>query len=145
MEKLTVAFIFNRSLNMVMMLEKTHGYFVGKLNGIGGHVEDTDESSHFAALRELNEEAGATEDMLEFGLEWLVTCTYPNEVVLNVYYGVLRKGEKFTQMEDELLMWYPCFRATDDSNGRIAGDGNTQYFVHAARVESLRRSVKEMQ
>lgn len=58
MKSYVVGFVFDKSLERVMLIEKTHPEWQkGKLNGIGGAVEHTDKSTSHSMVRECEEES----------------------------------------------------------------------------------------
>lgn len=132
-KRFTLIFIFDTSLSHVLLVKKQRGYYIGMLNGVGGKIEDGDPSTESAALRELKEETSIhRSDMSVFN--WLTTLHYPSGTELNVFYGVLRKGKDFLQVEDEPLAWYDLDTIANVSDERLAGEGGVAYFIHAAAL-----------
>ncbi len=59
MTKYVLGFAFNRQRDRVGLIEKNRpDWQLGKLNGIGGHIEQFDTTPHDAMQREFSEEAG---------------------------------------------------------------------------------------
>lgn len=60
-------FMFDESLKHVALVKKNRPKWQeGLLNGIGGHVEKSDESFHFAMAREFREETGVYTEPLQW-------------------------------------------------------------------------------
>ena len=58
---MVVGFAFNPAFTKVLLIKKNKpDWQKGKLNGVGGKVEDFDESSYHAMSREFQEETGPT-------------------------------------------------------------------------------------
>lgn len=56
-----LGYYFNRDLNRVTLIHKNRpAWQAGKLNGVGGHLEESDASSMKAMEREFYEETGVT-------------------------------------------------------------------------------------
>lgn len=83
MTSYVVGFLFNESRDSVAMIKKVKGphSVIGRWNGIGGKVEDTDFNTYEAMSREFREEAGV--DIVEFewekfaiveGYGWRLSC-----------------------------------------------------------------------
>jgi 8-oxo-dGTP pyrophosphatase MutT (NUDIX family) len=59
LKKWCMGFLFSPNLNMVTLIRKSRPEFMaGKLNGVGGHIEESDLSPYAAMVREFKEEAG---------------------------------------------------------------------------------------
>lgn len=78
-------FLFNHELTLVALIRKLKPTWqAGKLNGIGGHIEVTDESPLAAQRREFNEEAGM--DIQDWRLYLKLTETMPSGDTAEVYF-----------------------------------------------------------
>ena len=56
--KYVVSYIFNEDNTKVLLIKKKRPTFlVGKMTGIGGHIENFDETPYHAVQREINEES----------------------------------------------------------------------------------------
>lgn len=81
MIRYVLGFVFTPDSERMLFTQKAHGPgdMAGRLNGIGGHVEPYDETSHRAMIREGQEETGLSPDWLPFctmrcGSEWVCDC-----------------------------------------------------------------------
>jgi len=99
MNSYVLGFLFSPDKRYVRLIEKKRPEWqAGKLNGIGGKIEDFDSCPQAAMRREFKEETGAEiDDWIPFavmmGKDWCVYC----------YTTV---GEyKTTSMTDEILWW----------------------------------------
>lgn len=75
--KYVVGFLVDSSRDMVILIRKNRpAWQAGKLNGVGGHVEEG-ETSYEAMVREFKEETGVT------WLDWdlIVTMFFPGAVI----------------------------------------------------------------
>ena len=61
MKKLNVIMVFNKDKDKILMCERKKDPYKGKLNLVGGKVEENEDELH-AAYRELEEETGITKD-----------------------------------------------------------------------------------
>jgi 8-oxo-dGTP diphosphatase len=81
MKKYVLGFMFSNDLNDVLLIEKTHPENQkGKLNGIGGHINEN-ENSFDAMVREFKEETSIETDTSEWvysvtmrGVDFSVSC-----------------------------------------------------------------------
>lgn len=104
MQTYTVGFIFNPSLERVLLIEKLRpAWQKGKLNGIGGKIEPNEESAACVA-REAHEECGLATKKHEWtpvvamqGPDWAV------DVYAHVYAG--NTTDAITK-EDEKVEWF---------------------------------------
>ncbi len=129
----TVIFIFDEKLENVLLAKKNRGPYPNCLNGVGGKLDERDEDCIRGGLRELKEETGITRDMLS-AYALLCKMIYPSGVELFVFYGVIRNGCSYQQLEDEPLSWYPVAFTRDVASPRFAGEGNLSYFVNASLI-----------
>lgn len=73
MKKYVLGFLFSNDLKRVVLIRKDGpDWQVGKLNGLGGSVEDYDESWLSAMSREFREEAGI--DISDWNLYHIMNC-----------------------------------------------------------------------
>lgn len=73
MKKYVLGFLFSSDLKRVVLIRKDGpDWQVGKLNGLGGSVEDYDESWLSAMSREFREEAGI--DISDWNLYHIMNC-----------------------------------------------------------------------
>jgi 8-oxo-dGTP diphosphatase len=135
-ERYTLSFLFDNSLQNVILVKKSQGSHAGRWNGVGGAVKSGEEP-HWSALREVEEETGVKqEDIPRF--EWLTTMSFPDGIELNVYFGVLNSGVSFTRNEDEPLTWYPADELHDASWAALAE--GVPYFVSASAAKLRSRA-----
>jgi len=149
----TVCFLFDETLENVLLVKKKKTDYIGRLNGCGGEVE-ADEVAYAGALREIEEETGISRnDLKSFGprgcLVWLGTlnlpynCKYPElqggdgnpPCVLHYYAGVIPSGVTLAPPQGgEELGMYPVqdILSAPITCEVYAGDGDLQYFVGAA-------------
>ncbi len=132
--KYSVCFLFNKDLTKVLLVHKKRSAYAGRLNGVGGKLEGSDENLDVCAVREIREETGINLRM--DNLHWLVDCSYPSGVWLGVYYAIGDEDQP-KQVEDEQLEWFKVDEVLSSpvNDPRFAGEGNVQYFVHAALCE----------
>lgn len=137
----TVSLLFSVGGAEVLLVKKARTIFAGMYNGVGGKVEKFDESNLLAALREIKEETGATEDDL-VGFKWLGTlmlpwdCTDHNgHSVIHFYAAVVDKDLVSQQSHEvETLAWHNVQEVLDTpaDRGIYAGHGDLQYFIRQA-------------
>jgi 8-oxo-dGTP diphosphatase len=105
MQEYVVGFMFNEERTRVLLIEKQRpSWQKGKLNGVGGHIEDTDQCPKAAMIREFKEETG-----IETTWEtWTHFATLGNESTFRVHFyhavGPIRTAEMLT---DEVPRDYP--------------------------------------
>lgn len=103
MKHYVLGFVFNKSKNQVLLVEKKRPEWqAGHWNGIGGKIKQTDKTPLDAMQRESKEET----DVI-FHFEHCVTFVCPGGTVF--VFKAFSKFEKiqFTQKEDEQLeVWY---------------------------------------
>ena len=129
--KYVVIFLFTEDLSKVLLIKKTHGPYTGCWNGVGGKIENG-EDSRDAAVRETEEEVGVD---ISLDCKELVYMKFNNNVELTVFYAMVDPAD-VSQMEEEPIQWYPANQIA----GRLtpialAGDGNVPYFVSASIYE----------
>lgn len=149
----TVCFIFNSAGTKILMQLKDRTLYKGKLNGVGGKIEEG-ELPLDGAYREIEEETSLTrEDVPD--LKWIATIIaceqcddrykdyYPE---LNFFAGTTENLSKAHNPETESEVLVIC----DIKNGDIdipekdiAGDGNLHYIIPLA-LRSLKFNTKEV-
>lgn len=122
-KQMVAGFMFNADMTRVVLIKKNKPHWqAGKLNGIGGKVEDSDETHHHAMSREFREETSMATEPADWqhygrleGPDWLVelfvirhsenllpvrSCT---DEVVGIY-----SLHKLSQIDEQLLddvMW----------------------------------------
>lgn len=153
----TVCFLFDDSLENILLVRKDRTEFQGRLNGVGGEIDyDTPpyETPDQGAIREIQEETGiAYENLQSLGLTRIARlgmlslphdCKYPDGdgCVLHYYAAAMKPGVKHTETTDtgEALVMEPvdAILASNVGSDRYAGNGDLQYFVNAG-LSALRR------
>lgn len=120
--------VFSPDQRQVLMCHRTSNPYLGLYNFVGGKVEPN-ETIEQSAYRELFEETGISKE--DLALTHILDYTYPiDEVVMNVYYGVLNK-EVTLVAEKHPLVWFDV--NTNFMEDRFAGDGNTFHMVKCAQ------------
>lgn len=100
--KYALGFVFNSNFSKVLLIHKNRPEWQkGKVNGIGGHVEDG-ETAREAILRELREEAG-----IEIGEWFSVLVLEEKDGIVDVFASVLtgNSGE-VKSITDEKVEWF---------------------------------------
>jgi len=118
MKVFTVGLIFDSTLCEVALMEKTHpDWQKGKLNGIGGRVED-DETAIECVLREVEEEAGLASEPAD----WLHFATIFEGGSKIDFFTLRHRGDKseVKTMTDEKVSWYTV---RDIPQNLVAGIG----------------------
>lgn len=150
-KKYSVVILFNNDGSKVLLQKKDRTAFAGKLNGVGGKIED-DEQPVAGAMREVLEETSiGPEDLERF--EWLgilTLCEQCDDKNQDKYpelwfFGGIVKAEDKARKPDtatEEIDWYVL-----DCNNRpfttleIAGDGDLEYFIGVARRRLFGKNV----
>ncbi|MDO8617654.1 MAG: NUDIX domain-containing protein [Candidatus Uhrbacteria bacterium] len=104
MKKYTLGFIFNASLDKVLLMHKLKpDWQVGKLNGLGGKMEDEEDGIR-GIQREIKEEAGLnTEPSDWIYIGTLHSATWTMEVFGYIYTGDLTDAKS---LEEERVEWF---------------------------------------
>ncbi|OGG41785.1 hypothetical protein A2837_01050 [Candidatus Kaiserbacteria bacterium RIFCSPHIGHO2_01_FULL_46_22] len=105
MKRYTVGLIFNSTLTEVVLMDKTHpDWQKGKLNGIGGRIEDG-ESSVDCIVRETREET----DLETISSNWQLFATIAEGDSEVDFFGLVHFGSKddIKTVTDEKVSWYP--------------------------------------
>ena len=105
MKKYTLGFIFNESLDKVLLMHKLKPAFqIGMLNGLGGKIEEG-ESGGECIVREISEEIGLLtkeEDWISVGSVGADTVWHM-EVYAYIYKGTIRDIQS---LEEEQVEWF---------------------------------------
>lgn len=141
----SVNLLFNEDGSKILLQKKDRTLFAGKLNGVGGKIEDGENPAE-GALREIMEEASIhRKDISCFS--WIGTLTLPEQCDMSNadkypelwFFAGIVKDEHLArkpEMETEEIGWYML-----GSDGRpfttleTAGDGNLEYFIRRARKQ----------
>lgn len=130
MKEYTVSLIFNENLSQVLLIEKTHpANFAGKLNGVGGKLEDGDANHEESALREVEEECGLTrdDDLHEF-LE--IGSVSTPKTFISFWVGTAKPTATPQSKTEEKVDWYKV----DTLKDRVLVN-NTQRIINFSITE----------
>ncbi len=119
-QEYVLGFVFDAKLERVLLIKKNRGpknvAMTGKLNGLGGHVEEYDNSVYTAMRRECFEECGLDineEDWIkfcmldaEFGIVYCFYAIINSFYKLETKYGGLWNDPIYKSMEDEQVCDY---------------------------------------
>lgn len=108
MKKYTLGFIFNESLDHVLLIHKLRpDWQVGKLNGVGGKIEEGED--HFDCIvREVREESSLDthkNDWIYIGE--LGADTWQMHVFTYIYKGALNDAKSPDLPDAEKVAWFP--------------------------------------
>ena len=125
MKKLNLVLVLNKENNKILMCKREKEPYKGKLNLVGGKVEEN-ENELKAAYRELNEETGITKE--DITLNHIIHFQYesPN-MELEVYAGKLNKEINLVE-EVNKLYWIDKNENFYDLE-RFAGEGNIWHIL----------------
>ena len=125
MKKLNLVLVLNKENNKILMCKREKEPYKGKLNLVGGKVEEN-ENELKAAYRELNEETGITKE--DITLNHIMNFQYesPN-MELEVYAGKLNKEINLVE-EVNKLYWIDKNENFCDLE-RFAGEGNIWHIL----------------
>lgn len=142
-KKYTVIPLFNKDGSKVLLIKKDRTAFAGKLNGVGGKIEDN-ETPEQGAYREIEEETSLKPEQVK-NLTWLGTLTLPEQCDTDNaglypelwFYSGIVEDESWAHTpknETEPVAWY----ILNENDGvithlELAGDGNLDYFIRRAR------------
>lgn len=139
----SVNVLLNKDYSKVLLQTKDRTTFAGRLNGVGGKVED-DEDPVAGALREIEEETSIRpEDLSRF--EWIGTLSLPEQCdtanadsypELWFFAGVVKDESLAHKPDDatEKIRWYKLNSCSSPvTHGKLlAGDGDLDYFIRRA-------------
>ena len=129
MKKLNIVLVYNKEEDKILMCKREKEPYKGKLNLVGGKVEQGENELH-AAYRELQEETGITKDDIK--LTNLMNFEYKvQDMELELYVGKLNKEKKLVE-EVNKLYWIDKKDNFFDVE-KYAGEGNIGHMVR--RVE----------
>lgn len=130
MEKLNLILVYNANQDKILMCKRAKEPYKGKLNLVGGKVEQN-ENELQAAYRELNEETGITENDIK--LMHIMNFQYKiSDVELEVYAGKLNKDVDLIEEENKLY-WIDKKENFFDIN-KFAGEGNIGHMLEQAEI-----------
>jgi 8-oxo-dGTP pyrophosphatase MutT (NUDIX family) len=100
----TLIFIFDKSLENVLLINKKEGLFSGKLNGLGGRIKEG-ENSGLAALRKVEEQVNMTIDDMHLFSEPISICE-TNTVIISCI--VLKNPDYHLKIDndDGQISWF---------------------------------------
>ncbi len=130
MKKLNVIMVFNKEKNKILMCERKKEPYKGKLNLVGGKVEQAEDELH-AAYRELEEETGITKqdiiltNVMNFEYNLL-------DMELELYAGVLNKDVKVVEEVNKLL-WVDTGEDFFNTE-KYAGEGNIGHMLRQVEI-----------
>jgi hypothetical protein len=120
------------------MIDRFKEPYKNCLNGVGGKIEE-EEYPIATLFRETLEETGLSliKDMSR-NIE-LMTIKYPSNVILYVYYSVLKEDfdiikHKHLCPEGRLELYSPQRLIVNYHNQYLAGEGNIPYFINYALI-----------
>ena len=120
MKKLNIVLVYNKEEDKILMCKREKEPYKGKLNLVGGKVEQGENELH-AAYRELQEETGITKDDIK--LTNLMNFEYKvQDMELELYVGKLNKEKKLVE-EVNKLYWIDKKDNFFDVE-KYAGEGN---------------------
>lgn len=104
--KYVVSYIFDENNTKVLLIKKKRPTFlVGKMTGIGGHVENFDETHYHAIQREINEESNLN---IPIDKIHLIDSICAEEYTLDVFAIIAEEKEisNFKNNIDEEQNWF---------------------------------------
>ena len=129
MKKLNVILVFNKNKDKILMCKRAKNPYKGKLNLVGGKVEENEDELS-SAYRELNEETGITRN--DIVLNHLMNFQYSiQDMELEVFIGILKNEVKLVKEVNELL-WVDISENFYDLE-KFAGEGNIWHMVKHAQ------------
>ena len=130
MKKLNVILVYNKEEDKILMCKREKEPYKGKLNLVGGKVEQGENELH-AAYRELQEETGITKDDIK--LTNLMNFEYKvQDMELELYVGKLNKEKKLVE-EVNKLYWIDKKDNFFDVE-KYAGEGNIGHMVRQVEL-----------
>ena len=122
--------VFNKKKDKALFCRRRKDPFAGRLNFVGGKVEEG-EASEDAAYRELEEETGISQK--EIRLFRLMDITYYHQAfILEMFVGKLESDVELREEKNPLL-WLPL---TEDftNRERFAGEQNIAHIINIAML-----------
>ncbi len=130
MKKLNIVLVYNKEEDKILMCKREKEPYKGKLNLVGGKVEQGENELH-AAYRELQEETGITKDDIK--LTNLMNFEYKvQDMELELYVGKLNKEKKLVE-EVNKLYWIDKKDNFFDVE-KYAGEGNIGHMVRQVEL-----------
>ena len=130
MKKLNIVLVYNKEEDKILMCKREKEPYKGKLNLVGGKVEQGENELH-AAYRELQEETGITKDDIK--LTNLMNFEYKvQDMELELYVGKLNKKKKLVE-EVNKLYWIDKKDNFFDVE-KYAGEGNIGHMVRQVEL-----------
>ena len=130
MKKLNVILVYSNEENKILMCKREKEPYKGKLNLVGGKVEQNEDELH-AAYRELQEETGITNK--DIVLTHIMNFQYQmSDMELEVYAGKLNKD---VQLKEEInkLYWVDKNENFFDVD-KYAGEGNIGHMLRQVEI-----------
>ena len=130
MKKLNVILVYNKEESKILMCKRKKEPYKGKLNLVGGKVEQNENELH-AAYRELQEETGITNN--DITLTHIMNFQYQmSDMELEVYTGKLNKD---VQLKEEInkLYWIDKNENFFDVD-KYAGEGNIGHMIRQVEI-----------
>lgn len=130
MKKLNVILVYSNEENKILMCKREKEPYKGKLNLVGGKVEQNENELH-AAYRELQEETGITNN--DITLAHIMNFQYKmSDMELEVYAGKLNKD---VQLKEEInkLYWIDKNENFFDVD-KYAGEGNIGHMIRQVEI-----------
>ena len=135
-QRYVLGFIFNEELDKVLLIEKTKGpcNMTGRLNGIGGKIEENEEPKN-AMSRECFEETGIN----IFPNEWVNFADLDAEFgFVNCFYCVSNRIFDYEQKEEEKLDIYYLFPFDNVWVGQVDTlEVKEKYFKNYLRMNNI--------
>ena len=130
MKKLNIVLVYNKEEDKILMCKREKEPYKGKLNLVGGKVEQGENELH-AAYRELQEETGITKDDIK--LTNLMNFEYKvQDMEVELYVGKLNKEKKLVE-EVNKLYWIDKKDNFFDVE-KYAGEGNIGHMVRQVEL-----------
>ena len=130
MKKLNVILVYSNEENKILMCKREKEPYKGKLNLVGGKVEQNENELH-AAYRELQEETGITNN--DITLTHIMNFQYKmSDMELEVYAGKLNKD---VQLKEDInkLYWIDKNENFFDVD-KYAGEGNIGHMIRQVEI-----------
>jgi|LGOV01.1.fsa_nt_gb 8-oxo-dGTP diphosphatase len=133
MKNYCIGFIFDSSLENMLMLKRLKKPFRGKLNGVGGKIEKG-ETRDQAMLREFLEETPIDKNEID-KMMFARTMILADNTKLEIYNIVLKKNVfagEFKYTREGLLKWCNIEHSNflDVKNKSLAGHGDVAYSIN---------------